>query len=80
MFDLLIKCLDNAKIQLYVKYTPHDNYTPPDKVNYTSVLIVNKLKVILFGTEIGSIRVYLWPWPSSTNGPKVKEYIEFPIH
>jgi len=53
-------------------------YKPPDGVKYTSVLIVKKLKVIIFGTEIGSIRVYLWPWPKA--GGSVKEYIEFSIH
>jgi hypothetical protein len=65
---------------LYVKYGHHDTYTPDDKVNYTSILIVKNLKVILFGTEIGSIRVYLWPWPKAGLGPKIKSYIEFPIH
>ena len=30
--------------------------------SYTSILIVNQLGVILFGTLYGSIKGYLWPF------------------
>lgn len=48
-------------IQQYIKYPI------PDKCNYTACLIIDKLRVILFGTSIGSIRVYLWPWAKAGN-------------
>ncbi|KAL4489496.1 hypothetical protein ABPG72_002792 [Tetrahymena utriculariae] len=45
--------------------------------NYTTILLVKELGVILFGTSAGSIRTYLWPFDISI---KQQEYFEITLH
>ena len=47
-------------------------------VLFHSVVISKKLKVIIFGTSNGSVRVYLWPFTSTTK--ESLEYIDVAIH
>ena len=51
------------------------DYSP---IDYTSVLISKKLKVAIFGTSTGSVRVYLWPF-CYTQKENV-QYIDVTIH
>jgi len=49
-----------------------------ETVSFHSVHICKKLKIICFGTSIGSVRVYLWPFLSQHKDQL--EYIDVAIH
>ena len=78
-WDFLVKCTDEGTVLFFVQkgLSRRFEYPIPDSCSYTSVLISNKHQCILFGTNLGSVRVYLWP---ITDYKKQLEYIDFPIH
>lgn len=49
-----------------------------DNICFHSVCISKKLKVICFGTSIGSVRVFLWPFTKQNKDDL--EYIDVAIH
>lgn len=78
-YDLMAVCCEDAKLRIYndkasLLYFEYDSAP----VVYTSILISHRMQAIFFGTNIGSIRVYLWPF-TEMNKDNI-EYIEFPVH
>jgi WD40 repeat protein len=62
-FDFLVCCCSDMKMRVYTEkgVNMHLDYDC-SPVCFHSVCISKKLKVILFGTSNGSVRVYLWPF------------------
>lgn len=78
-WDLVVACCADSKLRIFSDKGQSQVYeydTTP--YQFTSVLICKKMNVIFFGTNAGSIRVYLWPIYDFTT--TTLEFIEFPIH
>lgn len=78
-FDLLVCCCSDMKVRTFNEKGVNlliDYDSSP--ICFTSVIICKKKKVICFGTSIGSVRVYQWPFTSK--GKENLEYIESAIH
>lgn len=78
-WDLVVACCADSKMRLFAEKGVNQIYeydTTP--YQFTSVMICKKMNVIFFGTNAGSIRVYLWPI-YDVNSASL-EFIEFPIH
>ena len=78
-WDLVVACCADSKMRLFGEKGVNQVYeydTTP--YQFTSVLICKKMNVIFFGTNVGSIRVYLWPIYDFN--AVTLEFIEFPIH
>ena len=78
-FDRLVCCCSDSRVRCYsdkgVSLIMDYDTTP---VVFHSVLISKKLKVICFGTSVGGVRVYLWPFTSFSK--ENLEYIDVAIH
>ena len=79
-YSLLIGCCQDMKTRFFNSTEPNMPFFEYDStpVQYTSVFIHKKLQVIFFGTSIGSVRVYLWPFYEYIKDNL--EYVEFPVH
>jgi len=78
-WDLVVACCADSKLRLFGDKGVNMVYeydTSP--YLFTSVLICKKMNVIFFGTNVGSVRVYLWPIYDFSS--QTLEFIEFPIH
>lgn len=62
-FDLFVCCCSDSYLRVYNqgKVDPYADFETGEGVVFTSVLISKKLQVIFFGTNLGSVRIYLWP-------------------
>lgn len=78
-YDILVACSDDGKTRVsnekgsnvLIEY----DSTP---AHHTAVLISRRHSAIFFGTNLGSIRAFLWPFTEFTKDGL--EYIEFPVH
>lgn len=81
-FDLLVCCCPDSFVRIFNCYKG-DIYTEIDNSQtgllFTSVLICKKFQVIFFGTQTGTIRVYLWPFMDQKK-PGVEMSTQCPIH
>jgi WD40 repeat protein len=78
-YDITVVCCDDGKTRIMIEkagntYQEYDS----SPVHHTAVCISKKHSVIYFGTNLGSIRVYLWPFTEILKD--ALEYIEFPVH
>ena len=62
-FNFLVCCCSDSYARIYTrgKVDPYAEFEAGDGVIFTSVLISKKLQVIFFGTNLGAVRIYLWP-------------------
>lgn len=62
-FDLLVCCCEDSFVRVYTqgRADPFIEFETGDGIVFTTVAICKRLKVIFFGTNTGSVRVYLWP-------------------
>ena len=78
-WDLVVACCTDEKMRLFGEKGVNQVYEYDTKpYQFMSVMICKKMNVIFFGTNAGSIRVYLWPIYDHTL--TMLEFIEFPIH
>lgn len=62
-FDLFVCCCSDSYLRVYSKgkVDPYADFETGEGIIFTSVMISKRLQVIFFGTNIGSVRIYLWP-------------------
>ncbi|EAR91430.2 WD repeat protein, putative (macronuclear) [Tetrahymena thermophila SB210] len=77
-YDLVIKCTIDNKVKLFSdkgQTLLYDMDIQP--ITFTYVQIVKEMSIVLFGTNLGTVRMYLWPFDISL---KAQEFLEIPIH
>ena len=78
-YDLLVGCTEDGKTRFLTEKGNNLIFEyDSSPVQHTSILISKKQQVIFFGTNIGSVRLFLWPLTEFQKDNI--EYIEFPIH
>jgi len=78
-YDILVACGDDGKTRISNEKGSNmliEYESAP--VHHTAVVISKKHQAIFFGTNLGSVRAFLWPFTEFTKD--ALEYIEFPIH
>lgn len=62
-FELLVCCCSDNFARIYSKgmIDPFALFEAGEGVIFTTVLISKKLQVVIFGTNTGAVRIYLWP-------------------
>ena len=62
-FELLVCCCSDNNARIYSKgmIDPFAIFEAGEGVIFTTVLISKKLQVVIFGTNTGAVRIYLWP-------------------
>ncbi|KRX09401.1 WD40-repeat-containing domain [Pseudocohnilembus persalinus] len=78
VYDLLVGTTQDKKLKIFGdkgQNLIYENETNP--YIFTQVQIMFDVNVILFGTNAGGIRMYLWPFDFSLN---IQEYSEIAVH
>jgi len=76
-FDILVTCGSDKKIILSIEHGTH-NYLELDMGSYIpcSLLLAKQIQFLFVGTNLGTIRAYLWP----INKNRKIEFLEYQIH
>lgn len=75
--DTLVLATDENKIKLYLGKQEDYFFEFVTEEKYICILIVKKFDCVLFGTEEGNIKCYIWPLSKFYTG---KTFIENPTH